>query len=222
VDVTDADGRSDDDSLPPAWLIITGIIAVLTLILIAGFGVGQQWGANEWGPLAAWLAGGATFAAVVVALRQSHQAKREAMRGHLARLVDHEVSRRRECIKALGDLWAAIVGREMDFTAWTNYLDGLPETFNPNEQNLPGPLVGPVQTYASEYRENTREFSWEWQNRIEPPLFVVLLVLRGTDLYKPVSEVNDIFNEIKRGGLDAIRDAVTVRGQRPNTQPIIE
>ena len=82
-------------------MIAVGVVVVLALVSFVGFGVGQQWGAPQWRPLAEWLAGAATFAAVVVALRESFRARRESMRAHLARLVDHEVSRRRECIKAL-------------------------------------------------------------------------------------------------------------------------
>lgn len=211
---------SEDDSLPPSWLIATGIVVVLALIFFVGFGAGQQWGAPQWGPLAAWLAGAATFAAVVVALRESFRAQRESMRGQLARLVDHEVSRRRECIAALANLWAAITGLQMDFAAWIQYLNGLDPEFKPDEQRSRQPLTGaPMQTYGQEIREEIRKFSSQWQNRIEPPLFAALLVLRGTDLYEAVSEVNEKINEIKLQGLDTIKDAVTA-GRRPNTQPI--
>jgi hypothetical protein len=218
--------RSRDDSLPPAWLIATGIVVVLALIFFVGFGVGQQWGGPQWGPLAEWIAGAATLAAVILALRESFRARRDSMRAqrdstraHLARLVDHEVSRRRECITALGDLWGAIYGLDMDFFAWTEYLNKLPPDFNPREQRRRGPVTGPVQIYKDEIREEIRNFSSKWQNTIEPPLFVALLVLRGTALYEAVGEVNDRINEIKIQGLDPIREAVTA-GRRPDTQPI--
>ena len=54
-----------------------------------------------------------------IALRQAEIAQRESQRQQLARRVDHEVSRRRECIEALGNLWGAITGMEMDSTDWT-------------------------------------------------------------------------------------------------------
>lgn len=208
--MTDADTPSENDS-PPPWLIVTGVIAALGVIFVLGVGYGQQWGAPQWGPLASWIAGAATFGAVVVALR-------EARRGHLARLVDHEVSRRRECIKTLGDLWGALVGLEMDSATWTGYLDDLPSNFNPNAPRLSGPLTGP-QTYGDGIREEIRNFSFKWQNSIEPPLFVALLILRGTALYDAVAGVNDKINEIKREGLDGIKDAVS-KGRRPETEPI--
>jgi hypothetical protein len=94
-----------DRSLPP-WSIVVGVVAALALIFVLGVGYGQQWGASEWGPLSAWIAGAATFGAVVLALR-------EAARSQRAREIDHEISRRRECIKALAvsgarsSAWAA-------------------------------------------------------------------------------------------------------------------
>lgn len=196
--MTNVNGPSGDDGLPPPWLIIIGIVGALALVFLLGAGVGQEWGAEQWGPLAAWVAGAATFAAVVVALQQSVHARREARRGHLARLVDHEVSRRRECIEALANLWAAITGMQMDFAAWTGKLQTQPLDSIPEE---------------------TRRFSWEWQNRIERPLFVALLVLRGTDLYDAVGQVNDKINEIKTKGLEPIRQAGKDR-QRPDTTEI--
>jgi hypothetical protein len=196
--VTNVNGPSGDDSLPPLWLIVIGIVGALALVFLLGAGVGQEWGAEQWGPVAAWFAGAATLAAVVVALRQANIAQREARRGHLARLVDHEVSRRRECIEALANLWAGITGMQMEFAAWTGKVQTLPLDSIPEE---------------------TRRFSWEWQNRIEPPLFVALLVLRGTALYDAVGEVNDKINEIKTEGLEPIRQAVKDR-QRPDTKGI--
>ena len=120
---------SSDDGLPPPWLIVIGIVGALALVFLLGAGVGQEWGAEQWGPVAAWFAGAATLAAVVVALRQANHAQREAERGHLARLVDHEISRRRECMEALGNLWAALVSLAADFRSLINYLDDLPSPF---------------------------------------------------------------------------------------------
>jgi hypothetical protein len=204
-DVTNLNEPSDDGRLPPPWLIVTGIVGALALVLLLGIGFGQEWGAQQWGPVAAWFAGAATLAAVVaalwqarIALRQADIARRESGDLQLARLVDHEVSRRRECIEALANLWASITGMQMEFAAWTGKVQTLPLDSIPEE---------------------TRRFSWEWQNRIEPPLFVALLVLRGTPLYDAVGEVNDKMNEIKTDGLEPIRQAVKDR-QRPDTEGI--
>jgi hypothetical protein len=192
--MTDADPPSENDSLPPPWLIITGIIVALGVIFVLGFGYGQRWGAPQWGPLAEWIAGAATFAAVVVALRQSNQAQREARRGHLARLVDHEVSRRRECINALGDLWAAIVGMTMHFASFTDYLLNLRESFDPNAIGLDDrPVIYGIG-------DRIEQFYREWMETIEPPLFVTLALLQGTALYSAVGQINDGMTKIKQEG----------------------
>jgi hypothetical protein len=153
--------------------------------------------ANQWGPAAAWLAGAATVAAVVVALWQADNARRESMRLQFARLVDQKSADGVSASKRLR-IWAAIIGMDMDFAAWIDKLQ-----------------TGSIDSIP----EEIRRFSCEWQNRIEPPLFVALLVLRGTDLYGPVGEVNDIINEMKTTGLEPIRQAVKDR-RRPDTQPI--
>ncbi len=165
---------------------------------LVDYGLLRNWGANQWGPVAAWLAGALTLAAVVIALWQADNARRESMRLHLARLADHEVSRRRECIEALGKLWAAITGMQMEFTAWTDKLSTVPLDSIPHE---------------------TQRFSREWQNRIEPPLFVALLVLRGTCLYDAVEGLNQKIDDIKTEGLEPIRQAAKDR-RRPDTEEI--
>jgi hypothetical protein len=181
------------------WVIFTGLTGGLALGFLVGFGLLSKWGANQWGPVAAWFAGATTLAAVVVALRQANIAQRESRDLQFARLVDHEVTRRRECIDALANLWAAITGMQMEFTTWT----------------------GNLKTMALDARPvAVVRFSWEWENRIEPPLFVALLVLRGTPLYEAVVEVNDTIDEIK-SGLEPIRQA-TIERQQPDTAPITE
>jgi hypothetical protein len=217
--MTNVNRSSVDDGLPPPWLIVTGTIGALALVFLLGLGAGQEWGAEQWGPVASWFAGALTLAAVIVALRQAALARRESMRLQLARLVDHEVSRRRECIEALANLWAAITGMQMEFAAWTEYLGTLPESFDPRQQHRPAPR-GAEQTWGMETREEMRRFSSEWQNRIEPPLFVALLVLRGTALYEAVGALNETINDIKAQGLEPIREALT-DGRRPDNEPII-
>jgi hypothetical protein len=56
----------------------------------------------------------------------------------------------------------------------------------------------------------------EWLNRIERPLFVALLVLRGTPLYDAVEKVNDKFDEMKTE-FEVIRQSVK-DGRRPATE----
>ena len=186
----------EDRSLPP-WVIVVGIVAALALIFLVGVGYGQQWGAEQWGPLAAWIAGAATFGAVVVALRQARVAQRQAaiaqqqadethresLRLQFDRLVDHEISRRRECIDAFSDLWAAIVS--VDFLTFTQDLDDLDATFNPLEQRTPSGL-NDSKTYGEELAERIRDFFGQWIRAVQPPLFRARLVLRGTPLQDAV------------------------------------
>jgi len=103
----------------------------------------SKWGANQWGPFAAWFSGVALFAIVwqasiarraagiaqdqgkaaqdqaKAAQDQAGIAQDESTRLHIARLVDHEGSRRRECIKALVDLWAAFSSTSVQFSSFT-------------------------------------------------------------------------------------------------------
>ena len=127
-------------------MIVTCFTGGLALSFLVVFGLSSKWGANQWGPVASWvaglLAGGAFFAALwqariarqqagsaqqqaqaaqqqVTAAQQQAQAaqqhaddaKEQSRRSQVDRLVDHEVSRRRECIEALGDDVRANVGR---------------------------------------------------------------------------------------------------------------
>ncbi|OBA71576.1 hypothetical protein A5641_02480 [Mycobacterium sp. 1554424.7] len=187
----------------------------MVMFFFLGSGVGQHFGGVQWGSVASWFSGALTLAAVVVALRQASNARRDAMRLQLARLVDHEVSRRRECIEALAKLWAALTGMQTELFAFTEYLKTLPDTFDPRQQHRPAPR-GVEQTWGMEIREEVRRFSSEWQNRVEPPLFVALLVLRGTPLESAVEEINEKIEEIKTQEMEPIREALN-DGRRPNT-----
>jgi hypothetical protein len=89
------------------------------------FGFAAHWGHDQWGPLSEWVAGGATVAAVVVALRQS-------FKGEQSRRIDHELSRRRECINALSDLWEGIGKITVRLPHFTGFLDELQYKFDPN------------------------------------------------------------------------------------------
>jgi hypothetical protein len=192
--VTNVNRPSGDDRRRLCWAIVIPLLGGLALGFLVAHGLMSKWGTEQWGPVASWLSSAVTLAAVVIALRQAILAQREARRGHLAGLVDHEVSRRRECIEALANLWAAITGMQMDFAAWTGNLQTLPLDSIPEE---------------------IRRFSWEWQNRIERPLFVALLVLRGTALYDAVDALNNKIDEIKTDGLEPIRQAAKDR-RRPD------
>jgi hypothetical protein len=235
-DVTNVNEPSGDDGLPPAWLIVAGIIGALALVFLAGAGFGQEWGAEQWGPVAAWLSGAATLAAVVVALRQanialrqSRDAQREARRGQIDRLVDHEVSRRRECIKAHSDLWAAVTGFAIEFRSFTDYLDNLPPTFNASLPRSGAPAEHQGEPFADEIGRRFETFYDRWLGVIQPPLFVCLAMLHATELYDAAKWINDAIakmsNEDTEGGFVGIRKAMLPDAQhgiahRPDTGPL--
>jgi hypothetical protein len=223
--VTNVDEPSDDDGPPPAWLIIAGIVGALTLVFLLGAGFGQGWGANQWGPVAAWLSGAATLAAVVVALRQasialrqSRDAQREARRGQVDRLVDHEVSRRRECIDALSQLWGALVGMGIEFLTFTQYLDGVAPQFDPNQQRTPSGVRG-GQTYGDEIVQHITDFAEKFTTRIQPPLFRAVLVLHGTPLESAVNQITAGNKTIGDNGIPSVTSPI-MQGRRPNTARI--
>jgi hypothetical protein len=75
----------DDESDTSALLIGLGIVGAMAVIFVVGFGFGAC--RDRSGAL---------------------QAQREAARAERSRLVDHELQRRRENLKCLSDLWAAM------------------------------------------------------------------------------------------------------------------
>lgn len=173
------------------WVIVACFGGGLGFGGLVAYGLMSRWGADQWGPFAAWLSGAATLAAVVVALRQASAARRESMRLQLARLVDHEVSRRRECLDALGQLWGALVSMGIEFVSFTNYLDRLPRHFNPNmprTDDVPSDRMG--EPLSFEMVRHVQAFYNEWVQTIQPPLFVALATLHGTELYAAVFELN--------------------------------
>jgi hypothetical protein len=216
-----------DHSEPPTWLIITGIIVALVMIFLLGVGRGQQWGADQWGPVAAWLSGALTLAAVVVALLQSRTAQRQAaiaqqqadethresMRLQRARLIDHEVSRRRECIQAVSELWSALVGMVFEFSSFTDYLINLPTSFNGILTRADGvPPERPGEPFINEIGRHFDTFYQRWIGAIQPSLFVALAVLYGTDMYDAMEKINDdianMSKEDTEGGFIDIRKRI--------------
>jgi hypothetical protein len=217
--VTNVEGPSSGDRLPPTWLIVTGIVAALALVFLLGAGAGQEWGAEQWGPVAAWFAGAATVAAVVVALRQANIAQRQARlaqrdskRSQLDRLIDHEVSRRRECIKAFSDLWAAIVAVAIEFSSFNDYLINLPEHSagtKPRTDILP---ERPGESLAEEVGRRYVGFYERWAGAIQPLLFVALAILHDTEVYDAVVKINNdiakMSKEDTEGGFADVRNQI--------------
>lgn len=63
----------------PFWrYFAAGAAALFIFGLTVGWGVGDKWGADQWGDLATWLAGFATTAAVMVTVWQTNNANKQA------------------------------------------------------------------------------------------------------------------------------------------------
>lgn len=145
-------------------------------------------------------------------------ALREAARSQRAREIDHEISRRRECITVLGDLWGALVGMNTAFAIFKSYLMGLDPEFDPTKKRRRALLRGPVQTYGEQILERVDEFMDRWSNTVEPPLFNARLVLRGTPLYGSVQQLYEEINNFKAELLTI--GGQVIEGQRPDTKPL--
>ena len=149
-----------------------------------GYGITLKWGADQWGPFSEWVAGALTLAAVVVALRES-------LRGQRARAVDHEVARRRECMKAVADMWTGLAQMTLHFVAFTDYLQNLPERFNPNlprQDNVPADHPG--EAIAFDISLRVQAFVIKWTELVEPPLFIALALLKNTPFDQPMKDIN--------------------------------
>jgi hypothetical protein len=162
------------------WPIIVGLVGVGAVVFFTGVGFGQQWGAPQWGPFSEWVAGGLTLAAVVVALRESLRGQRESLKAQRSRLVDHELTRRRENLDALADLWAALMGINMATLKYRNYFDNLPRRFDPNVARTDLDADATDQPLAFEVGAQVERFLAMWVETVESPLFVALALLRGT------------------------------------------
>jgi hypothetical protein len=200
----------DRDESTRHWKVITlGIVAAIVLLFWLGVGFGQRWGAQQWGPFADWLVGALTLGAVVVALRES-------LRGQRARAVDHEVARRRECLKAVGDVWTGLAQMVFPFLSFTDYLENLPERFDPNlprQDNVPGDHPG--EAIAYEIGERAMSFFTKWGELVEPPLFVALALVKNTPMDEPMKEINTGIRDLVENELPKVLNVQTM-GRRPD------
>ncbi|HZU46706.1 MAG TPA: hypothetical protein VFA16_05530 [Mycobacterium sp.] len=215
-----------------SWLIAVAIGVALLLILAVGFGVGAQWGASQFGPLSEWVAGIATTAAVVVALRQAIIAQRQAgiaqqqakdsrdetIRLQFERLVDHEISRRRECIDALSDLWGAIVSAGPTYMVFIQEMDNIDGTRDFFQQYTPSGLQD-SKTYAEELVERIQDFFAQWLIATQPPLFRARLILRGTPLQSAVKDINTGLKTMSEEGLPSLTRPIA-QNRAPDTETI--
>jgi hypothetical protein len=237
--VTNVNRALNDGSRRLWWAIALGCVGGAVLGFIVVYGLTKKWGAEQWGPFAAWLSGALTLAAVVAAIRQAviaqrqaviaqqqaiiaqgqaDDARRDSTRLQLDRLVDHEISRRRECIDAFSDLWAAIVGMSTQFLAFTQRLDDLDKTFDPAQQLTSNGVWG-ERLYGDELVEHIRDFFGEWLKETQPPLFRARLVLRGTPLHDAVKQINEGITKVGREGAPTLTRPI-LQGRRPDTAAI--
>jgi hypothetical protein len=185
--------------------------AAIGAVSFGAFGFTEQWGAQQWGPYSEWLAGGATLAAVVVALRES-------FKGDRARRIDHEVSRRRECIDALSELWEGITTMAVRLPHFTGFLEKLSYTFDPKAPLGDHPLMGtPSDEKAGVVIQGKSvEFMNLWNEEIGSRIFKALALMGGTPLDQPLQQLNNDLNlintEIGRATV------VAVEGRRPNLE----
>lgn len=68
----------------------------------------DSWGGDQWGPVAAWLAGIATIGAVVLAFNQSKQARQDAEEANARLDRELDASRRMEQIKTIPPIWESL------------------------------------------------------------------------------------------------------------------
>lgn len=160
------------------------LAVVLVSVYFLAYGLTVHWGASQWGSYGQCAGSALTLAAVVVALRES-------LRGQHARQVDHEVARRRECLKAVGDVWTGLVQMSLYFTFFTDYLQNLPRIFDPNSPRIDNvPPDHPGDAIAFEIGERIKSFVNKWTEIVEPPLFVALALLKETPFDEPMKDVN--------------------------------
>lgn len=195
------------------WLAIAAVIGALILIFWVGFGIGHRWGTSQWGPFADWFTGTITLAAVVVALR-------EALRGQGARHVDHELARRRECLKALGDFWAAVMQVGLEFPMFLDYLKNLPREFNPTRPRQDDvQQQNPVDPLAADYAQQIVQFWQKWAQFVEPQVFYAFAVLRNTPLDDGIRDVVSDADNLRNAAMKPITQAV-LNGRRPSESSI--
>lgn len=199
------------------WPLVAVLAVGVFMIFWAGYGVGAEWGASQWGPLSGWFAGTATVGAISVALRESARSQR-------AREVDYELGRRRECLKALGEVWAALMQVSMDFVVFREYLDELPAFFNAEmPRSGRSPAAPPGESLGDEIYGRLQAFLTRWTQVVEPPLFTARTLLEGTPMQKDMEAISIDMARINNEVLPEIRDvAISNTGRRPDTTVLSE
>ncbi|WP_431236067.1 hypothetical protein ACQ856_30275 (plasmid) [Mycolicibacterium psychrotolerans] len=203
------------------WLQALVFISVVASVYFLTFGLYVGWGSSEWGSYGQCVGSAFTLAAVVVALREASRGRGESLKAQRSRLIDHELTRRRENLDALADLWAALMGINMAALRIRNYFDNLPARFNPN---LPRPDQDPDATeepLAFEVGAQFATYVARWVETVEPPLFRALAMLKGSPLYQPLKDLNQLLTDYKNVELPKLTATLGV-GRRPDTTSVGE
>ncbi|MDA2893381.1 hypothetical protein PDG61_20875 [Mycolicibacterium sp. BiH015] len=199
------------------WLSALVLVSVLVSVFFLAFGFTVGWGATEWGSYGQCVGSAFTLAAVVVALRESGRGHRESLKAQRSRLIDHELTRRRENLNALADLWAALMVINMAALKFRSYFDSLPRIFNANvprsDQDDPDATNQPL---AYEIGAQYETYLARWVEVVEPPLFVALSMLKGTPLYEPLRELNKMLADYKNVEIPKLNNGI-FSGRRPDT-----
>lgn len=199
------------------WLPALVLVTVLVSVYFLAYGLAVDWGTSEWGSYGQCVGSAFTLAAVVVALREAGRGHRESLKAQRSRLLDHELTRRRENLDALGDLWAALMGINMAALKFRAYFDGLPFRFDANlprpDQDDPDATGKPL---AYEIQAQYETYIARWVEVVEPPLFVALSMLKGTPLYEPLRDLNKILADYKNLEIPKLNEGI-FNGRRPDT-----
>jgi hypothetical protein len=187
------------------------VFGFLLLAVVIVVGLRQHWGAAEWGTASL------TLAAVVVALRQANIAHRESLSTEHSRAVEHEVNRRRENLKALADLWTAILVMNTPVIAFRVYFQNLRPVFDPNKPRTDVDPDATDQPLAFEITAQYEKFTALWLETIEPPLFVVLALLKGTPVENAVMELSMKLRDVINTKVPALSEPIK-HGRRPDAQ----
>lgn len=198
---------TSDESTPPVvtakrWFVRRHpvyTLSVLVASLVAcmlGFIFTRMWGSQQWGPVSEWVAGTLTLTAVVVALRES-------MRAQAEREIDLELERRRECIRAVADYWAAVMkvrGHTFDLLFFLISRD-----FSQSEQQAQ--VIGERRAYHTTI-----------QDSYMPQEFYSSLVLHETPLLAPLEKVDAKIEEARHLLLKYLEEARN--GTKPSVNAV--
>lgn len=190
---------------PHALILATVFVSAFFLT----YGLAAHWGSSQWGSYGQCVGSASTFVAVVIALR-------EALRGQRARAIDHEVARRRENMKAVADVWTGLAQMSLYFISFTDYLQNLPEQFNPNlprQDNVPADHPG--EAIAFDIGLRVEKFVIKWTELVEPPLFIALALLKNSPLDQSMKEINTGIRDIMENELPKVLK-IEVDGRRPD------